>query len=234
MPGFEPGTSATQRRRATRLRHTPSWASVGSGGDGGGASLQGAALRPREGRVVECRRGAALRRDRRGAAEGAAGALALQRGGDRPAETVRPGRSRQQPQRRPLRRGGGADRELEGRRGADPGLRALALGADPGLRRPRRQGLQPQRDPRPGPGRGLRDGHRPPPRAHPSGPAARPPRADPRQRLQPLADLLALDRGRLAAGRAGSAGRAVGRSSRTKTAPSTGSGRSRIRLCTPR
>ena len=23
VPGFEPGTSATQRRRATRLRHTP-------------------------------------------------------------------------------------------------------------------------------------------------------------------------------------------------------------------
>ncbi len=28
MPGFEPGTSATQRRRATRLRHTPTRASV--------------------------------------------------------------------------------------------------------------------------------------------------------------------------------------------------------------
>ena len=52
-------------------------------------------------------------------------------------------------------------------------------------------------------------------------------------RLQPLADLLALDRGRLAAGRAVPARTSPGARRRTKAAPSTGSGRSRTRPSTP-
>ena len=52
---------------------------------------------------------------------------------------------------------------------------------------------------------------RPPARAHPPRPAAGPAGADPGHRLQPLADLLAQHRGRLAAGRAGAGGRALGR-----------------------
>jgi hypothetical protein len=36
VPGFEPGTSATQRRRATRLRHTPRGSSVGAGSEDAG------------------------------------------------------------------------------------------------------------------------------------------------------------------------------------------------------
>ena len=64
----------------------------------------------------------------------------------------------------------------------------------------------------------------PPPRAHPARPEAGPPRADPRHRLQPLADLLAQHRGRLAAGRAGARRTSPGARRPTKTAPSTGSG----------
>ncbi len=52
-------------------------------------------------------------------------------------------------------------------------------------------------------------------------------------RLQPLADLLAQHRGRLAAGRAGARRTSPGARRATKTAPSTGSGRSTTRPSTP-
>ena len=85
----------------------------------------------------------------------AAGALALQRGRDRPAETVRRA-GPQQTRGRSLRAGGADDRRLA--RGGRAGRRRRAgdLGDDPGLHRPRRRQPHPPRHPRPGPGRGLR------------------------------------------------------------------------------
>ena len=70
----------------------------------------------------------------------------------------------------------------------------LDLGADPGLHRPRRRRAHPPRHPRPGRGRGLRPRAGAPARAHPARPEAGPPRPHPRHPLQPLADLLPLQR----------------------------------------
>src|ERR1700710_792985 len=122
---------------------------------------------------------------------------------DAPAEAVRSRRPGERPRWRPLRGRGADDRRLAARR--RPGRRrgAVALGPDPGLRRSRRLQPQPPRDPRPGAGGGLRERRHPPARAHPPRAAAGPARADPGDRPQPLADLLAQQRGRLGAGRAG-------------------------------
>ena len=80
---------------------------------------------------------------------------------------------------------------------SEPVLFALT----PGLHGARRLHPHPPRDPRPGRGRGLRRRQDPPARAHPAGPEEGPARPDPRDPPQPLADLLADHRGRLAAGR---------------------------------
>ncbi len=102
--------------------------------------VQGPALRPRQGRVARRGRRAALRRDRRRRAGAAARALSLQRGRDRPAETVRPRRPGEHDARgRPLRGGGEDDRRLARRGRAGRRRRAGDLGADPGLHGARRQ-----------------------------------------------------------------------------------------------
>ena len=62
-----------------------------------------------------------------------------------------------------------------------------------------------------------------PPRAHPPRPEEGPPRPDPRDQAQPLADLLAEHRGPLAAGRAGDRpGQPVGRGDRRRRRPDQG------------
>ena len=82
----------------------------------------------------------------------AAGALALQRGRDRPAEAVRPGRPGERPEGDPYE---GAARTIDAWRaeGALVARRgALDLGPDPGLHRARRQQPQPPRRSSPGSG----------------------------------------------------------------------------------
>ena len=126
-------------------------------------------LRPRHRRVPRQGRRAALRRDRHRPAGGAAGALAVQRGRDRPAKTVR--RDRPDRDRATTPTSGRRGRSMPGARGGagqdtEPAIWAMTqdyTGA-------RRRGPHPPRDPCQGPGRGLRGGPGPPPRAHPAGP----------------------------------------------------------------
>ena len=220
------GTSATQRPRATRLRHAPNRASLrpdpstvqrvgvlrGLTRYTGGKSLGFAA-------VADVRPFNALRYDldRVGSLgdvvsppydviDVAKRAELLERSShnvvevDLPKPHDEPGQGL--PRRRsPLRarRGDGCRLARRGRPGRR--ARAGALRADPGLHGARRLHPHPPRDPRPSRGRGLRRRQDPPPRAHPARPQEGPARPDPRDPPQPLADLLADHRGRLAAGR---------------------------------
>ena len=129
----------------------------------------------------------------------------------------------------------GRDRPAAGRRGVDPYTHAadtieawrmqgvLTADREPALwaltqdyTAPRRHRDEAPRDPRPRPGRGLRRGADPPPRAHPARAQAGPARPHPRDPPQPLPHLLPHHRRRLAARRARHLRRPLGRGHRRR------------------
>ena len=91
--------------------------------------------------------------------------------------------------------------DVEAARACSSRRRARDLGARAGLQGARRRAAHPAGLPRPGPAGALRRGH-PAPRAHPAGPEGGPPAPHPGDQAQPLPDLLAPPRRRLAAHRA--------------------------------
>ena len=229
-PGFEPGTSATQRPRATRLRHAPLSHLEPVGSDAGGPQALGsrpmADVRPIHathydlGVVGSLQDVAAPPYDVIDAACGRScferspyNAVAI----DLPKPYGETGP--QQTDDDPYERAARADGRMARGRRAGRRLRARDLGDDPGLRRPRRHATHPSRHPRPRPGRGLLRRPGPAARAHPAGAEERPARPHARHPPQPLADLLAQHQGSLAAGRPGDrVGRRPGAKRPTKAA----------------
>ena len=145
--------------------------------------------------------------DRRDAPR-AARALAVQRRRDRPTRGAR--RRRSVRARRRDARGVDARRDPRGR------PRAGDLGADAGVHGARRRRPNPPRSPRPRPYNRVRARPDPTPRAHPAWPQGGSPPTHRGDATQPLADLLALPRGRVAARRAGPRRRPVGRGNRRR------------------